>query len=787
MLRFEARLPSFEKQNLEALYPFQGITAQLLYSRGITTAESAYAFMNPDISQLHNPLLLHDMDKVLSILSEAKEQEWPTLVYGDYDADGICSTTIMTEALTAYGINATPHIPLRAEGYGLNVEAIHRYSKDFKLLVTVDLGITNHEEVRLAQSLGMVVIVTDHHALALEHSPANAVVNPLLGDYPNRKLCGAGVAFKVAEALLGLENIEPFWEIAALATVCDMVTLIDENRLIASVGIEKMMHSKRLGMQALLQISGVTDVIDSDTLGFRLGPRLNAAGRLGDANDAVALMLSTTPETAQHYAEKLDSLNSERKKLENELINEAEKQVENYDFVANPALIISGKDWPAGIVGLVAGRLCLRFSCPVCVLSEHDGMMHGSLRSVKGVHIQKCLQALDPLLHRYGGHELAAGVTLFSENFNEFFDGMQALIRKADPQCFLPVHYFDAKLSLSQCTRPLWQELCKMSPFGTGNPLPYFLSENVQLEERRAVGSEGSHLKLTLREDSHMLSGIAFSKGELASVLPERVDVIYSLNENTFRGVSNIQALVTAIRPVPQSELQSLQIKDPLLEETSLLQSISYFHEHKNTNSLPETKMQTFEDMADCLKNHSRGVLLLAHTKKSASTAFNLDGLTLCNHVINDPRCFNTLLCFPQFSSIQGHWSDIWLLDGVICEDELCWLKKACPQATIHVLTHSDSLRLIATRIDAGDEAYRRLYRCLAGRVLTNLHSISQICQLTPSQTLVGLQAFHDLQLISLSLSPFHYKVLPAQKCDLNDSYTLSCIRKLTKEILNVK
>ena len=422
MLRFIPRQARpLDGRAAAALRPYEGVTARLLYARGITDAQQADAFLNPSLERLHDPLRMHGMAEALAILTDARQSRLPVVVYGDYDVDGICACALMTQALRRFGLRADPYTPLREAGYGLNLSAVEQLARDYRVLVTVDLGITNHEEVRMARRLGMRVIVTDHHGLGLEASPADAALNPLLGDYPFRRLCGTGVAFKLAQALLGLEACREYLDLAALATVADIVPLEDENRILVALGLKTIAGRKRQGMRALLRVSGDPDPVDSDVLGYRLGPRLNAAGRLDDAGKGVRLMMTDDPAEADRLAEELDALNTARRAAEQRLVKAAQAQAAAHDFIGERALIVRGQDWHVGVIGLAAGRLCQQYYCPTCVLSEHDGLLHGSLRSIPGVHIHECLKTCDDLLLRYGGHEQAAGVTLEADRYEAVY------------------------------------------------------------------------------------------------------------------------------------------------------------------------------------------------------------------------------------------------------------------------------------------------------------------------------------------------------------------------------
>jgi len=784
LLRFIPRdTRALSANEAAALFPYSGVTARLLFARGITTAKQAEAFLHPELSQLHDPMLMHGMREAVDILIRAKDEALPTVVYGDYDVDGICACSLLTLALRRFGIDAQPHTPLRAEGYGLNCEAVRALAQKYRVLVTVDLGITNHEEVRLAQSLGMQVIVTDHHGLALEASPADAVMNPLLGDYPFRKLCGTGVAFKLASALLGLENCKEYLDLAALATVADIVPLAGENRVLVSLGLKTIAARKRPGIKALLRVSGEPDPIDSDTLGYRLGPRLNAAGRLDDAGKGVRLMITDDPAEADRLAEELDILNTERKTTEQNLVKAAQAAAADHDFIQKRALIVRGKDWHVGVIGLAAGRLCTQYYCPTCVLSEHDGVMHGSLRSIPGVHIHECLKNCDDLLLRYGGHEQAAGVTLASENYDAFCERLQAAVAQADESCFVPGQEYDAEVALSECTMELLHELSLIAPFGCGNPAPLFLARDLFPEERRAVGTDGAHLKLTMRQNQRMLGGIAFGMGSMAADMPDAVDAVFSLSLNTFRGATTLQMDVKAIRPVQRSRMEALMQPDAQQVQTAVLSALLDAFAQPAGKTDMDTELIKNADwtaLENALLSRERGHLLIARAPETAIKALQYCEMDVCRHAPEDPRGFATLLTAPLLSMISGHWTHVWLVDGELLPQEAeRWLHRL-PGAQVHILPRTQALSAIAAAIDAGDPAYRLLYKALRTGVHRTLHALAESVSLTGAQARAGLHAFRQLGLIELSESPFRYTLLTAQKCSLGDSPVLSALRGLS-------
>lgn len=571
-LRRDAR--PFDAASAAALRPYQGLLAALLHARGVNTAAEAEAFLHPSPDSLHDPLQLHDMDKALSLFAQAKAEGWPAVVYGDYDADGVCACSLMTEALRAYGVDAAPHVPLRAEGYGLNLTAVEALAPQAKLLVTVDLGMTNAAEVARAQELGMRVIVTDHHQPGLIPCPADAVLNPLLGDYPFPRLCGTGVAFKVAQALLGEEAAAQWLDLAALATVADIVPLTGENRVLVACGLPRI--GERPGLKSLLEVAGATQPLQAETVAFQLAPRINAGGRVADAKLGVRLLLTRDAAEAEELARALDAANAERKRLEAQAVEEAAPQVDAHDFVTRRVLFVRGRDWHTGVVGLVAGKLNHRLGVPVCALSEtEDGLLHGSLRGVRGVNLARCLQACDDLLLRYGGHELAAGVTLAAENDEAFRERLEHAVGISAPEeAFVPAQEYDLPLDFGEVGDTLMDALELLQPFGFGNPAPVFYSGAAKLERRRACGAQGAHLQLTLRQRDRLLAGIAFGMGELAATLPDTVDAAFTLARETYLGKTSVKCHVEALTPSLSTRAEALSTLPDAHFESALLRGL---------------------------------------------------------------------------------------------------------------------------------------------------------------------------------------------------------------------
>ena len=544
----------FIPRSVPALPPLPGLDpwlSDLLKIRGIDSPEKADRFLNPRLSDLHDPFLLQDMDKIVTLLRNAISGRIPILVWGDYDADGICAAAILTEALREEGADVSWRLPSRhKEGYGLNETGIREAAARCGLLITVDCGISGHAEVALARQLGMSVIVTDHHALPPELPQADAVTSPLLGSYPCPHLCGAGVALKICQALQGMAGVEKRLDLAAVATVADVVPLLDENRIIVREGLTRIAASSRPGLQALLKFSGTVPPLSSDHLAFRLAPRLNAAGRMDIADPAAELLLTRDPAQASELAEHLESLNTLRQQQEKAITAAADAQARSRaDFDETRVLMVIGSGWNPGLIGLTAGRLCERYHKPAIALSLSGDIAVGSCRSIPGVHIFQVLQSCGDLLERFGGHARAAGLTVRRDRLKLFYQRLNQVIRDScDPACFEPVKEYDLALPFRLWTPETLDKLSLLEPTGEGNPAPLFLLQDASVQTMRKVGRDLNHLQMTLLSDETLLKGIFFQGAEADSGYQD-VDILYRPVLNEFRGKISVEAQVTALRP----------------------------------------------------------------------------------------------------------------------------------------------------------------------------------------------------------------------------------------------
>ncbi len=749
--------------------------SSLLRTRGVDTPEKAERFLHPGLEHLHDPFLMPGMDKAVRLIRQAIENGDSMIIYGDYDVDGVCATSILMETLGEMGGRVTFRIPSRhGEGYGLNCEAVREIAKEHKLLITVDCGVTNHEEVKLAQMLGMTVIVTDHHQLADTPSPADVVLNPLLGDYPFRRLCGAGVALKLTQALQGMEAVCRRIELAALATVADIVPLIDENRVIVREGLQAMATTDRPGIKALLTVSGVTPPVSAGQVGFRLAPRINAGGRLEDAAQGVTLLTTRDEMLAERIASHLEDANSQRQAIEQDITQKAMQEIaEKIDFRNDRVIIVMGDEWNHGVIGLAAGRICEKYHFPTIVLSRQGDVAVGSCRSIPGVNIHAMLMLCKDLFIRFGGHEQAAGLTMQAELVPEMRRRLNMYINEnCDLRCYVPTREYDLSLPLAQVNLELVEALALLQPTGYGNPAPVFLSRGAQVQLMRKVGRDQQHLKLSLLDGNSVRDGIAFSMGHLADEGLDMVDVLFSPERNEFMGRVTAQLQVQAMRaaegtaPLPPEEV----LFRGVLQEITTLAA--------NDNRIPPVEVIT-PAAARKLMHSGRGVLLIAHEREKAASMLVDTLADAALGQVKDVRAFNTVLCAPDVDKLRDVWEHIILLDGDVLPGESAAIQAKCPRAQLHAMKPNPLFIQQLRELAMEDEPLRDLYRRLRQGGNTMASQLAQDCGLTVPQVLVGLTAFQQVQLAEVSLEPYAVRLLPPVKCRMDDSPVIRYLRSL--------
>jgi len=545
------------------------IISQILVNRGILDIETARRYLHPSLNDLHSPFLMKDMKKGVSRLLKAIHDHEEIIIYGDYDADGITSVVILYKFIKEITPHINYYIPDRVqEGYGLKIPAIDKFkNNNVKLLITVDCGISDVEQITYAQSIGIDTIVLDHHEISGPLPPAVASINPNREDcsFPFKGLAGVGIAYNFLIALRGSLNKEGFWkdrihpnlkeylDIVALGTIGDMAPLIDENRIFVKIGLELITESQRPGIKALKEVSGVDNQpIDSFKASFSLIPRINAAGRIASAMDAVKLLLSDDMAQARMLAEKLDSYNRNRQLMEKKILNEILERISRNSVIEKMnAFVFASDKWHPGVIGIVASRLVELFNRPAFVISLNNGVGKGSGRSVSDFNIYKGIQQCAPLLLSYGGHYHAAGISIKEENIDEFSGLLDKIIQHnfEFTKQSSPI-IIDSECQISDISLDLIEQLDILAPFGSKNPEPLLYARNIKVSSPIVVGN--SHLKMWVNSNGTSFDSIWFNMGKHQTELNDaNVDIVFTPQINNWNGSPNIQLKMKDVSIIP--------------------------------------------------------------------------------------------------------------------------------------------------------------------------------------------------------------------------------------------
>jgi single-stranded-DNA-specific exonuclease len=548
----QEKLDQAKVERLVAELDLHPIIARLVVQRGLTEPEEVQRFLSPSLTQLYDPFLLDDMKTAVERIQQALEKKEKILVYGDYDADGVSSTSLLMKLFRSYEANVDYYIPNRfREGYGLNKEALQLAAdQGFQLIITVDTGISAVEEAKFAKQLGLDLIITDHHEPPAEIPQALAVINPKKPNcpYPFKMLAGVGIAMKLATALLGRVP-EEWLDLVALGTIADLVPLVDENRVIASFGLKRLDERRNIGLQALLEVSGIDGDVSAGHVGFSLGPRVNASGRLASAKSAVELMLTEEFDQAKSLALQLDQMNRERQQLVEQITQLALEQVEAEPEKHQHVIVVAGNGWNSGVIGIVASRLVERFYRPVIVFGIDPDTQRatGSARSIEGFHLHRALTACEELLLKYGGHSMAAGMSISAEKIDLFHQKISSLAQEwLTEEDYIPMTKVDGELQLSDINVSLIEQLKVLEPYGMGNPTPHFVISNTRIAQMKRMGVDRNHLRLQLTEGDHLIDVVAFRKAELAEEITERarVNILGQLQINEWNGRRSPQIIL---------------------------------------------------------------------------------------------------------------------------------------------------------------------------------------------------------------------------------------------------
>lgn len=539
-------------------YNIPSILAKLLIARDVKL-EDVDKYIDVKLEDLYDPFLMKDMDVLVNRVLEAKANNEKVMIYGDYDVDGVTSITVLYSFLRELGMNVSYYLPDRMEeGYGLNKEALKNIKDSgYSLVVTVDCGISAIEELKYAKEINLEVCVTDHHECSKVLPDAIAVVNPKREDseYPFEMLAGVGVAFKAIAAIamrLGLpsESYLKYIDIVAVGTIADIVPLLDENRIITKIGIEKIKETKNEGLKALIRVAGIKN-LDSTSISFAVAPRINASGRMADASVAVKLLLSESPIEANDLACLLDSQNKERQTVEKKILEEVISKIESEKLYERKSLVVAGHGWHQGVIGIVASKVAEKYTKPVILITYEDKLAKGSGRTPHGISLYDALEKCKDVLVQFGGHELAAGITLERNKIDEFSDKFEDAIIDMHEDDLEAVIDIDLEITKQDIINGITNINDKLLPFGQKNSEPVYLYRNLKINALSTL-KDDKHIKFSLKDGNFVIDAIGFSLGSRRDELKlgDRIDVVGTINVNDFCREKTVQIILKDFKKV---------------------------------------------------------------------------------------------------------------------------------------------------------------------------------------------------------------------------------------------
>lgn len=720
---------------------FHPIVMRALRARNIITDDEIQRFMYPDLSILRDPFDLPNMQRAVDRIEEAVVSGECICVYGDYDVDGICATTILLHYLLSIGANASYRIPSRHdEGYGISRKAIDALNESgVGLIITVDNGISAYDEIAYAMELGIDVIVTDHHIPPERIPDCVAVICHSIKDcdYP-KYLCGAGTALKLVQALGGIEAAEDYIFLAGVATVADVVPLLDENRLFVKHALESLNNGKCcIGMRMLLEsLPNARKPYSVYTIGFGVAPRLNASGRMGDASLGVELFMTEDANEARRIVEELGRLNEIRQAEEQRILDEAIAMVEKIEIADKHAILLASDRWNSGVIGIAASRLTEMFHRPTILFSEHDNALKGSARSIEGINIHEALKANSDLFIRFGGHAKAAGVTMEREKFPEFVEMLERYFTEnCSPELFVPRKVFEFDENFETISFELVRQLELLAPFGEGNPCPVFHISGVTPNHIRRFGNDGQHLRMDIRQNRFSFESVYFCGGRSFDNImnADSVSLLYSPFINSWNGSDSIQMRIISVRPdLPRcpSRFTKCNMNSFYM---SFIFGIGDNHGCAEKNAdIPEL----FEkDAADLMSSSFAGLLMLAFSTEG--TERMLDMLTqrgvrnfeVCVGVIPEGVFSgNVLLIAPRIDKLpEKGYNKVLFTDAPYSDEIYKLVREKLPKAKIMRLDNSFSFDDICAGFSISREEMGLYYRTIAGLVRNGVYSSAEL------------------------------------------------------------
>ena len=784
--------------------------SQILNNRGIENEKDAEIFMNPSLEYLRDPFLMKDMKKSTERIKKAIENKERIYIYGDYDVDGVSSTSILYLYFKSIGFPVKYYIPNRLEeGYGINEDAIKKIHDDgCDLIITVDCGITSVKEVELANELGIDVIITDHHECQSEIPDAYAIVNPKQEDcnYPFDMLCGCGVAFKMIQALTDEEEFKTsmfdYLEIVTLATICDIVPLIDENRIIVKNGLKLMKEGKNLGLRELIKVCGIeTNKIGSSHIGFSIGPRINASGRLGYSYLGVQLFTTDNEDEAKEIANILEGKNIERQMIESKMYKEAEEILSSDErFKDDKVLVIAKEGWQHGIIGIVASKLTEKYYKPTILLTIEDGEATGSARSIKGFSIFDALVSCKDLMNKFGGHEQAAGLALDAKNIDELRVRINEIadynLSKEDLIENIKVEY---ELKEDSATLDLVDNLHKLEPFGLSNPSPRFIMRDLLLTNIFKMGKNKQHLKIIV-ENKKSYECVGFNMAYLADnfQLGDKVDILFQVDENNYNNERKVQFLLKDIRLSHPKSAVTNNLSMKLFEKISpenkdSLYSVNTSEEDlvididgdKNINIFDYIEEDTLV-ITNTLNGFYRALSDISLTDVEYEINFNY---------INEKNNKVQLIFSPNIDKIDlKRYNRVILYDYLYNKEEYSYLNKNILNSDNIIKYYGEEdkiyLKNIIDNIVPSREEFINIYKqmLMSKELHLNLDEIKRVFKILPLKTFIIFKVFKELNLLNFEINyegnivAIYLLQKPDKKLNLDESLILNNLKALKQE-----
>ncbi|MCI7204464.1 MAG: single-stranded-DNA-specific exonuclease RecJ [Clostridium sp.] len=784
--------------------------SQILNNRGIENEKDAEIFMNPSLEYLRDPFLMKDMKKSTERIKKAIENKERIYIYGDYDVDGVSSTSILYLYFKSIGFPVKYYIPNRLEeGYGINEDAIKKIHDDgCDLIITVDCGITSVKEVELANELGIDVIITDHHECQSEIPDAYAIVNPKQEDcnYPFDMLCGCGVAFKMIQALTDEEEFKTsmfdYLEIVTLATICDIVPLIDENRIIVKNGLKLMKEGKNLGLRELIKVCGIeTNKIGSSHIGFSIGPRINASGRLGYSYLGVQLFTTDNEDEAKEIANILEGKNIERQMIESKMYKEAEEILSSDErFKDDKVLVIAKEGWQHGIIGIVASKLTEKYYKPTILLTIEDGEATGSARSIKGFSIFDALVSCKDLMNKFGGHEQAAGLALDAKNIDELRVRINEIadynLSKEDLIENIKVEY---ELKEDSATLDLVDNLHKLEPFGLSNPSPRFIMRDLLLTNIFKMGKNKQHLKIIV-ENKKSYECVGFNMAYLADnfQLGDKVDILFQVDENNYNNERKVQFLLKDIRLSHPKSAVTNNLSMKLFEKISPENKDSLYSVNTNEEDLVididgDKNINIFDYIEE-------DTLVITNTLNGFYRALSDISLTDVEYeinfnYINEKNNKVQLIFSPNIDKIDlKRYNRVILYDYLYNKEEYSYLNKNILNSDNIIKYYGEEdkiyLKNIIDNIVPSREEFINIYKqmLMSKELHLNLDEIKRVFKILPLKTFIILKVFKELNLLNFEMNYEDNTVTicllqkPDKKLNLDESLILNNLKALKQE-----